>query len=917
MPAAPPASLSFLPWVRQGAASAIATDDTLGSNQAAVADVSITLNVNSAPLPAVPVRLRGPADVVGIDVHQVVRTDPHPGTSDFEPNCFPSIEFDRVDFPWLFTPARANTNAQLRPWLCLVVVRKQGGVQLTSTVDSPLAILQIGDPAKPFIELPDLKDSWAWAHAQAAADNSNDPNAVSNALNGAPQLSLSRLVCPRLLAANTDYIACVVPTFELGRKAGLGKPIADTELTAANALAPAWTLTATAPLQVQLPVFYSWEFRTSSAGDFASLAQRLQIALPQGLGQRTIDISHPGFDVLGGLPSSVTVLLEGALLPANGSAGPVRWSDAVAASFEQGLANVVNQPGLNQVLAPNADPLLAPPLYGRWHAARATVTPGAANWFDELNLDPRWRSAAAIGTRVIQEHQEALMASAWEQAAAIQPVNQRMRQLQLSMAVGESLHARHLSALTEEMMLRIASPVFSRIRVLSPDPLGRTLTAIMLESSLPVPATQAAMRRLGRQRGPLTRRIAAQGHGGRSTDQTWVARLNIGGAPPPAARPAIDQANLPPLPTVDSVVAAIWNSEFQIAAEGQPVPPLPAVDPLPPEWDYPGLFRAAAVDHLSRIRPPLIAAIKPHVTMSETVSIVRAQMHPRVALANLARAIVSTGDNVLQPTAPGVTPVGTETVMMAPSFPQPMYEPLKEKSQDLLLPGLDKVEPERVVGLRTNRAFVEAYMVGLNFEMARELLWRGFPTDQQGTYFKQFWGNDAGIATTSDIDDLRKNPGRALGTAPANAPADEFVLLLRSSLLHRYPNAIIYLTPALTSTSGTPPPDIFPIFNGAMEPDINFFGFPLTPAAAIGSGSNPGYFVVIQEHPTEPRFGLDVSVANTLLATKSHLAIGTQPPAGVLPKGHPWGANSAHMAEIMRRLPVRITIRASQLVALH
>src|SRR5215212_9582180 len=103
MPAAPPASLSFLPWVRQGAASAIATDDTLGSNQAAVADVSITLNLNNAPLPAVPVRLRGPADVVGIDVHQVLRTDPRPGTSDFEPNCFPSVEFDRVDFPWLFT----------------------------------------------------------------------------------------------------------------------------------------------------------------------------------------------------------------------------------------------------------------------------------------------------------------------------------------------------------------------------------------------------------------------------------------------------------------------------------------------------------------------------------------------------------------------------------------------------------------------------------------------------------------------------------------------------------------------------------------------------------------------------------------------------------------------------------------------
>jgi hypothetical protein len=208
-------------------------------------------------------------------------------------------------------------------------------------------------------------------------------------------------------------------------------------------------------------------------------------------------------------------------------------------------------------------------------------------------------------------------------------------------------------------------------------------------------------------------------------------------------------------------------------------------------------------------------------------------------------------------------------------------------------------------------------MIGLNVEMARELLWRGFPTDQQGTYFKHFWGTDAGSASPNDIDDLRKNLGRALGTAPANAPAEQFVLLLRSSLLRRYPNAIIYLTPALTTTPTSTPTDIFPIFDGKMEPDINFVGFPITPAAAVGSGGNPGYFVVIQEHPTEPRFGLDASVSTTLGATKSHLAIGTAPPAGVPLKGRIWGRNSAHMAEITRRLPVRITIHASQLVALN
>ena len=149
-------------------------------------------------------------------------------------------------------------------------------------------------------------------------------------------------------------------------------------------------------------------------------------------------------------------------------------------------------------------------------------------------------------------------------------------------------------------------------------------------------------------------------------------------------------------------------------------------------------------------------------------------------------------------------------------------------------------------------------------------------------------------------------------------------MLIRSSLLKRYPDAVIYLTPAIQT--GTPPdptalvPDEdplheqLPIFSGSMQPDVAFFGFPVTTRMATGADGGPGFYVVIQEHPTEPRFGLDAAVAATL-SNKSHLPIGTQPPSGVPLKGHTWGKNSAHMAEITRRLPVRITIHASQLVA--
>src|SRR5689334_12311586 len=121
MPTSTSASLTFLPWVRQGVAAAITTVDTLGAGQHGVVELSAALTVNGSPTPAVPVRLRGPADVVGINANQVVRMDPSPGTSDFEPTYFPCVEFDRPDFPWLFTPASADPSAKLRPWLCLVV----------------------------------------------------------------------------------------------------------------------------------------------------------------------------------------------------------------------------------------------------------------------------------------------------------------------------------------------------------------------------------------------------------------------------------------------------------------------------------------------------------------------------------------------------------------------------------------------------------------------------------------------------------------------------------------------------------------------------------------------------------------------------------------------------------------------------
>ncbi len=146
-----------------------------------------------------------------------------------------------------------------------------------------------------------------------------------------------------------------------------------------------------------------------------------------------------------------------------------------------------------------------------------------------------------------------------------------------------------------------------------------------------------------------------------------------------------------------------------------------------------------------------------------------------------------------------------------------------------------------------------------------------FPTDQRGTYFDQFWGGGA------DIKPLHLWGERPLGDAASLPPREKFVMLMRSALLRRYPNAVIYLTPAVLTDgarapSETPVDEKLPVFAGAMQPDINFFGFDVTADEVSGSGGGHagGYYLVIQQHPTEPRFGLDTGVS---AGNASHLSI--------------------------------------------
>jgi hypothetical protein len=236
-----------------------------------------------------------------------------------------------------------------------------------------------------------------------------------------------------------------------------------------------------------------------------------------------------------------------------------------------------------------------------------------------------------------------------------------------------------------------------------------------------------------------------------------------------------------------------------------------------------------------------------------------------------------------------------EPIMAAPDFPQPMYKALADLSQDFLLPGLEHVPPNTITGLVTNPRFIEAFMVGLNHEMSRELLWRGFPTDQRGSYFRQFWETRSRVPAPKEDEAKDISPihawkaNKQLGENLNQQAAAEgmITLLIRGELLRRYPDATIYLVEGEWSkTKDASGADAFvkdsqgrylrqpstkeeyPIFSGELPPDIAFRGFAKSPVDAdtgdvFDSQTNdpsampPGWFIVIQQPSTKLRFGLD------------------------------------------------------------
>lgn len=1010
-----PGTYSFLPWLRRGLANQIQTSDMVpGVLLRATVEVQLELQgetlsggTQSSTI-ARPVALFGPGDIVGIDKRAIVRVEPRDWITNFEPNYLAHIEFYDEDFPWRYTPAAPDLEkGRLRPWLAVVVLKENEFTEGRSLQDNPLPYIDVTD----LTVFPRPDELWAWAHVHVNKSlAANDGEFVSKnmeavipkleaLLQNNPDHAYSRIVCPRKLAENTPYHAFVVPVFEVGRRAGL-----NLELGEITATMSAWD-PGSRPLGQSFPYYHRWFFRTATTGDFETLVRMLAPKpVDPRVGTRKMDVQDPGSGVPGlDKPELEGILkLGGALRPPSEvpPAPPDKyetWDVPFPRPLQLDLARLINLAEDFQA-AGHPDPIITPPLYGRWHALTSRVlteSDGAPiapteNWIHRLNLDPRFRVAAGIGTRVIQDNQERYMDAAWEQIGKVLEAQRRIRWGQFGLLVSDIWYTRHLTPMlgvSQQKTLLLMAPLNKRV-LIDGLTVQHTLGASLLQPAM----TSSALRRIVRPRGRLIKSLPFDAT--RKPDQLLerVTAGEVSAAPPKVAPPGVltaDKAvdlvaptDVPPLaadwlrryprfplivlivtillalllflllPPVIAAIAAMaivavgiylhrrlseWSKALRAAdvlRESNQTPT--AIDNLPGVADFvisepdsgfipqrkgidsveAARFKVALRDSFSLIQASAqVGAMAPktrldlrRIAVNTIQTIEPRRTIPKRVLAGIFVPPRIVGDVVVRPTQTFVEP------MAYPIIDQPMYEPLKNKSSELFLPNINLIEINSITLLETNQRFIESYMVGLNHEFARELLWREYPTDQRGSSFRQFWDvrsffNSENLDNEQLKEKLRDIPpihkwrkDSGLGShdnrEEGSASEEELVLVIRGELLKRYPTAVIYahracwqrreVVPAdhakdpcdrsgdidntqerrlvgLTPAEEANPPRekvLTPLYEAKVDPDIYFFGFDLTVEKAKGdTGENltddPGWFFVIKERPGEPRFGLD------------------------------------------------------------
>ncbi len=277
-----------------------------------------------------------------------------------------------------------------------------------------------------------------------------------------------------------------------------------------------------------------------------------------------------------------------------------------------------------------------------------------------------------------------------------------------------------------------------------------------------------------------------------------------------------------------------------------------------------------------------------------------------------------------------------QTILFGPMFTQPLSKPLVARWPNFYLPGYGQIPANSVLVLQTNPVWEEAFMVGANYTWFQIALFNGLSTDSRFSSFLYFKDKSScpppiqpdinPIYFWPASNDLGEN-----GADPALS-AGQLVLLICGNLLRRYPipgSTAIFAAKVSQDSSGnrTISSDEYPpVFTCTLPPNISLLGFNLTSAQVTAPPTDPsdlGYYFIIQQHPSTPKFGLETAdwtnpaMAN-FLSPAGYLKV--NPANGspfTLSGGATWPPtelNASNVASITLRDPVQVAYNAKALI---
>lgn len=971
--------------------------------------------------------LYGPGDIVGIDSRAIIKVEPEKTITNFEANYLPYIDFYEEDFPWRYTPAKA-TNERLRPWITLVVLKDDEFEEGSNIKDKQLPFINLKESTS--IIFPKPSELWAWAHVHVnTAIEEGETQSIPDLISKEPDQAMSRLLCPRKLESNMRYHAFLIPTFESGRLAGLGIDI--DENLSATTCAWDNAVNNTFPYYYRWSFGtgsvgdfeYLVNLLKPKQADKSVGVRDMDV---MHIGSNFSPISNPDLNGVLKLGGALRVPVDS--LKDEDKTEVIKYDEwdenPYPHNFTTEMADRINLSDDDTITSPMYGKWYA--LQQRLLKDKNNDNlPHNKNWIHELNLDPRFRVAAGFGTSVIQKNQEEYMHAAWEQIGDVLKANNRIKFAQMAKSVSVRLYSNKFISQQDAKSFLLTAPIHSRVVHQQ-----KTVKSQVNESLVSPALLSGAFRAITRPRGKTFKKLTFTKDINPFNILDRVNSGEVVVAPPkkdpegainltdvlnenkPAKIPAfiadllrkykwfkftplmlllllllLFKISLVGILALLLVVLYLtfdkWEKQLNDvggASQDKQVPE--SVDSYSPSPDFiitePGSnvkpskgnsdsreaaqFKSALKDVFTLVSTTFKEPKRESLNIGALNNTIIEKINPNLTIPKRTFSTIKLPKHILENMTETFAPIKAHPVIDIP-----MYKPLADISSELFLPNLNKIEHNSITLLENNQKFIESYMVGINHEMTRELLWREFPIDYRGTYFRQFWdsNDDENIKDIPPIHKWSriKSPNE-LGThnlRAAQSGKTQLVLVIRGELLKKYPTAVVYaqkavwgkknnavdvneeraLTEIPASEQNNPPKSLLktPLFEAKIEPDVYFFGFDLDDEEARGTknptnpNDDPGWFFVLKERPGEARFGLDIEKSETLsgwnnLSWKDvgntdntyiqlNKTINLDPSSATTDDQQArWSpsTNSAELAYILYQVPVMVAIHASKML---